>query len=68
MLEPDSRVVLLDQLRPPPGYRLHAAVATTFTLDLATAVVPSLAFALSFVGVWWWVVWAMDRRGWYLKV
>ena len=30
--------------------------------------VPSLAFALSFVGVWWWVVWAMDRRGWYLKV
>ena len=45
MLEPDSRVVLLDQLRPPPGYRLHAAVATTFTLDLATAVVPPLAFA-----------------------
>ena len=29
---------------------------------------PSLAFALSFVGVWWLVVWAMDRRGWYLKV
>lgn len=26
MLEPDSRVVLLDQLRPPPGYRLHAAL------------------------------------------
>lgn len=45
MLEPDSRVVLLDQLRPPLGYRLHAAVATTFTLDLATAVVPPLAFA-----------------------
>jgi hypothetical protein len=45
VLEPDSRVVLLDQLRPPPGYRLHAAVATTFTLDLATAVVPPLAFA-----------------------
>lgn len=45
MLEPDSRVILLDQLRPPPGYRLHAAVATTFTLDLATAVVPPLAFA-----------------------
>jgi predicted acyltransferase len=32
------------------------------------AYVPSLAFALAFVGVWWVVVWAMDRRGWYLKV
>ncbi|WP_415080667.1 phospholipase D family protein [Micropruina sp.] len=38
-------MVLLDQLRPPPGYRLQAAVATTFTLDLTTAVVPPLAFA-----------------------
>lgn len=45
MLEPDARVVLLDQLRPPPGYRLSAAVATTFTLDLSTAVIPPLAFA-----------------------
>jgi len=32
------------------------------------AYVPSLAFALAFVGVWWLVVWAMDRRGWYVKV
>jgi predicted acyltransferase len=30
--------------------------------------VPSLAFALAFVGVWWLVVWAMDRRRWYVKV
>jgi predicted acyltransferase len=30
--------------------------------------VSSLAFALSFVGAWWLVVWAMDRRGWHLKV
>jgi hypothetical protein len=45
VLEPDSRVVLLDQLRPPYGYRLHAAVATTFTLDLTAAVVSPLAFA-----------------------
>jgi hypothetical protein len=45
VLAPDSRVVLLDQLRPPLGYRLDAAVATTFTLDLAAAVVPPLAFA-----------------------
>lgn len=45
MLEPDSRVVLLDQLRPPVGYRLEAAVATTFTLHLPTALVAPLAFA-----------------------
>ena len=32
------------------------------------AYVPSLAFALAFVGVWWLVVRAMDRRGWYVKV
>ncbi len=45
MLEPDGRVVLLDQLRPPVGYQLEAAVATTFTLHLGTALVPPLAFA-----------------------
>ena len=45
MLEPDARVVLLDQLRPPRDYRLLSAVATTFTLDLTTALVPPLAFA-----------------------
>lgn len=45
MLPPDDRVVLLDQLRPPLGYTLDAAVATTFTLDLAAALVPPLAFA-----------------------
>jgi len=45
MLAPDARAVLLDQLRPPIGYRLDAAVATTFTLDLAAALVPPLAFA-----------------------
>lgn len=45
MLAPDSRAVLLDQLRPPMGYRLDAAVATTFTLDLTAALIPPLAFA-----------------------
>ena len=45
MLAPDARAILLDQLRPPVGYRLDAAVATTFTLDLAAALVPPLAFA-----------------------
>lgn len=45
MLEPDSRAILLDQLRPPEGFRLDTAVATTFTLSLVAAVVPPLAFA-----------------------
>lgn len=45
MLAPDARAILLDQLRPPAGFRLDAAVATTFTLDLAAALVPPLAFA-----------------------
>lgn len=45
MLAPDARVVLLDQLRPPQGYQLDAAVATTFTLGLGAALVPPLAFA-----------------------
>ncbi|MGF0117441.1 phospholipase D family protein [Promicromonospora sp. Marseille-Q5078] len=45
MLEPDSRAVLLDQLRPPPGYQLEGALATTFTLDMTTALIPPLAFA-----------------------
>ena len=29
---------------------------------------PSLAFALAFVGWWWGVVYWMDRRRWYLKL
>ena len=29
---------------------------------------PSLAFALAFVGAWWLVVLWMDRRGWHLKI
>lgn len=30
--------------------------------------VASLAFALLFVLAWWIIVWAMDRRGWHLKI
>lgn len=45
MLEPDSRVILLGELRPPDGFRLDAAVATTFTLSLVAAIMPPLAFA-----------------------
>lgn len=44
MLAPDSRTLLIDQLAPPPGTRIDAAVATTFTLDLAATLLPALAF------------------------
>ena len=45
VLEPDGRALLLDALRPPPGHSLDHAVATTFTLDLETALTVPLAFA-----------------------
>ena len=45
MLAPESRKLLLDALRPPTGHSLDRAVATTFTLDLATALMVPLAFA-----------------------
>jgi hypothetical protein len=45
MLAPDDRALLSDALRPPLGTRLERAVATTFTLDLATALTVPLAFA-----------------------
>ncbi len=46
MLEPQSRTLLLDALRPPPEYRLDYAVGTTFTLDLVAMLAAPLAFAL----------------------
>ena len=45
MLAPDNRALLLDALRPPPGYSLDHAVGTTFTLDLEAALMVPLAFA-----------------------
>ena len=45
MLAPDNRALLLDALRPPPSHALDRAVATTFTLDLETALMMPLAFA-----------------------
>ncbi len=45
MLAPDSRALLLDALRPPPGHSLDHAVATTYTLDLESALMVPLAFA-----------------------
>lgn len=47
MLAPDDRTLLTDILRPPPGAELTHAVATTFTLDLESALTAPLSFAAS---------------------
>jgi hypothetical protein len=36
MLDPNSRSLLVDSLRPPPGYIFSAGLATTYSLDLTT--------------------------------
>lgn len=51
MLAPDSRAVLLRELKPPTGFTFDSAVATTFTLDLTATLIPALAFSsFSFSG------------------
>ncbi|MFE9658047.1 hypothetical protein [Micromonospora sp. NPDC006431] len=45
LLPPDGRALLTDVLRPPPGFRLDRAVATTFTLELDSLLTAPLAFA-----------------------
>lgn len=44
MLEPQDRRLLLDALRPPPGYELDHAVGTTYSLDLIALLTAPLAF------------------------
>ncbi|WP_224366314.1 phospholipase D family protein [Hyalangium versicolor] len=46
MLAPDTRTVLLEALRPPEGFRLDRAIATTYTLDLLALLTAPLAFSL----------------------
>lgn len=47
MLPPDSRTTLLKKLEPPPGYSVTHVVGTTCTLDLDSALLPSLALSRS---------------------
>ena len=47
MLEPGSRRLLLEALRPPDGHRLDWAVGTTYTLDLMALLTAPVAFAFS---------------------
>lgn len=46
MLKPDERAHLLELLRPPQGCQLDFAVGTTFSLDLLSAMMVPLSFAL----------------------
>src|SRR5213080_353656 len=46
MLDPHDRQLLLDLLRPPAGYQVDHALATTFSLDLIALLLAPLAFSL----------------------
>lgn len=45
MLPPDGRAILIELLRPPLGAQLVRGIATTFTLDMTSALAAPLAFA-----------------------
>lgn len=44
MLEPHVRTLLVEALRPPPGYTLDCAICTTYSLDLLALMAVPLAF------------------------
>jgi hypothetical protein len=44
MLEPGNRTLLFDSLRPPDGYEVDFALATTYSLDLLSLLVAPLGF------------------------
>jgi hypothetical protein len=46
MLHPNQRELYLNAVRPPPGYQLDRAIATTYSLDLSTLLSLPLSFAL----------------------
>jgi hypothetical protein len=46
MLEPEVRQLIVDALRPPPGFVLDNAFGTTFTLDLVALLTAPVAFSL----------------------
>ena len=46
VLDPNRRSLLIDAVRPPPGYRFDAGVATTYTLDLTTLLTIPLHLAV----------------------
>jgi predicted acyltransferase len=61
---------LMQILLPASGWQepFYRAVFADWMTPRFGPYVPSLAFALVFVAVWWLIVYAMDRRGMYLKL
>jgi len=47
MLNPGDRLIYLNELRPPEGYRLDRAIATTFSMDLMSLLMAPLSMALN---------------------
>ena len=50
MLHPDHAVLLTDALRPPVGYQVDHAVATTYSLTLTAMLIAPMTFTLSELG------------------
>jgi hypothetical protein len=46
MLEPGKRLLYLEELRPPEGYHLDRAIATTFSLDLLSLLMAPISMVL----------------------
>jgi hypothetical protein len=46
MLKPGNRTLLLESLRPPPGFELDSCLGTTYSLDLQALLTAPLAFTL----------------------
>ena len=46
MLEPKNRLRLLEQFRPPDGFKLDYAIGTTFSLDLHSLLLAPLSMVL----------------------
>jgi hypothetical protein len=47
MLDPQTRLLYLEELRPPDGYRLDRAIAATFSLDLLSLLMAPLSMVFS---------------------
>lgn len=46
MLQPDQTVLLTEALRPPHGYRVDTAVATTYSMNLTAILLAPMTFAM----------------------
>jgi predicted acyltransferase len=61
---------LLQVILPALGWQdpLYQHLFAGWITPIAGPYIASLAFAVVFVAMWWVIVWAMDRRGWYAKL